>query len=149
MEVNKIISHALQSMPPSKRQKAFAKDTSKLIHMGLNENNYGMSPKAVAALEDSMAGSHFYPDFAAVLLKQKVAEQYGLKAENVLTGAGSSAMIDMIGLTFLDREMRCCFPLRPTGHLPIWHTLNGGVPVSVPVTEEQKFNLPAMKEKNW
>ena len=72
MEVNKIISHALQSMPPSKRQKAFAKDTSKLIHMGLNENNYGMSPKAVAALEDSMAGSHFYPDFAAVLLKQKV-----------------------------------------------------------------------------
>ena len=53
MEVNKIISHALQSMPPSKRQKAFAKDTSKLIHMGLNENNYGMSPKAVAALEDS------------------------------------------------------------------------------------------------
>ena len=36
-----------------------------------------------AALEDSMAGSHFYPDFAAVLLKQKVAEQYGLKAENV------------------------------------------------------------------
>ena len=64
MEVNKIISHALQSMPPSKRQKAFAKDTSKLIHMGLNENNYGMSPKAVAALEDSMAGSHFYPDFA-------------------------------------------------------------------------------------
>ena len=68
MEVNKIISHALQSMPPSKRQKAFAKDTSKLIHMGLNENNYGMSPKAVAALEDSMAGSHFYPDFAAVLL---------------------------------------------------------------------------------
>ena len=70
MEVNKIISHALQSMPPSKRQKAFAKDTSKLIHMGLNENNYGMSPKAVAALEDSMAGSHFYPDFAAVLLKK-------------------------------------------------------------------------------
>ena len=47
MKVNKIISHALQSMPPSKRQKAFAKDTSKLIHMGLNENNYGMSPKAV------------------------------------------------------------------------------------------------------
>ena len=54
MEVNKIISHALQSMPPSKRQKAFAKDTSKLIHMGLNENNYGMSPKAVAELEDSI-----------------------------------------------------------------------------------------------
>ena len=55
MEVNKIISHALQSMPPSKRQKAFAKDTSKLIHMGLNENNYGMSPKAVAALEGAQA----------------------------------------------------------------------------------------------
>ena len=147
MEVNKIISHALQSMPPSKRQKAFAKDTSKLIHMGLNENNYGMSPKAVAALEDSMAGSHFYPDFAAVLLKQKVAEQYGLKAENVLTGAGSSAMIDMIGLTFLDEGDEVLFSAPTYGAFADMAYLNGGVPVSVPVTEEQKFNLPAMKEK--
>ena len=73
-----------------------------------------------AALEDSMAGSHFYPDFAAVLLKQKVAEQYGLKAENVLTGAGSSAMIDMIGLTFLDDGDEVLFSAPTYGHLPTW-----------------------------
>lgn len=100
-----------------------------------------------AALEDSMVGSHFYPDFAAVLLKQKVAEQYGLKAENVLTGAGSSAMIDMIGLTFLDEGDEVLFSAPTYGAFADMAYLNGGVPVSVPVTEEQKFNLPAMKEK--
>lgn len=100
-----------------------------------------------AALEGSMAGSHFYPDFAAVLLKQKVAEQYGLKAENVLTGAGSSAMIDMIGLTFLDDGDEVLFSAPTYGAFADMAYLNGGVPVSVPVTEEQKFNLPAMKEK--
>ena len=100
-----------------------------------------------AALEDSMAGSHFYPDFAAVLLKQKVAEQYGLKAENVLTGAGSSAMIDMIGLTFLDEGDEVLFSAPTYGAFADMVYLNDGVPVSVPVTEEQKFNLPAMKEK--
>ena len=100
-----------------------------------------------AALEDSMAGSHYYPDFAAVLLKQKVAEQYGLKAENVLTGAGSSAMIDMIGLTFLDDGDEVLFSAPTYGAFADMAYLNGGVPVSVPVTEEQKFNLPAMKEK--
>lgn len=100
-----------------------------------------------AALEDSMAGSHFYPDFAAVLLKQKVAEQYGLKAENVLTGAGSSAMIDLIGLTFLDDGDEVLFSAPTYGAFADMAYLNGGVPVSVPVTEEQKFNLPAMKEK--
>lgn len=100
-----------------------------------------------AALEDSMAGSHFYPDFAAVLLKQKVAEQYGLKAENVLTGAGSSAMIDMIGLTFLDEGDEVLFSAPTYGAFADMAYLNGGVPVSVPVTEEQKFNLSAMKEK--
>ena len=100
-----------------------------------------------AALEDSMAGSHFYSDFAAVLLKQKVAEQYGLKAENVLTGAGSSAMIDMIGLTFLDDGDEVLFSAPTYGAFADMAYLNGGVPVSVPVTEEQKFNLPAMKEK--
>ena len=96
--------------------------------MGLNENNYGMSPKAVAALEDSMAGSHFYPDFAAVLLKQKVAERYGLKAENVLTGAGSSAMIDMIGLTFLDEGDEVLFSAPTYGAFADMAYLNGGVP---------------------
>ena len=96
-----------------------------------------------AALEDSRAGSHFYPDFAAVLLKQKVAEQYGLKAENVLTGAGSSAMIDMIGLTFLDEGDEVLFSAPTYGAFADMAYLNGGVPV----TEEQKFNLPAMKEK--
>lgn len=100
-----------------------------------------------AALEDSMAGSHFYTDFAAVLLKQKVAEQYGLKAENVLTGAGSSAMIDMIGLTFLDEGDEVLFSAPTYGAFADMAYLNGGVPVSVSVTEEQKFNLPAMKEK--
>lgn len=100
-----------------------------------------------AALEDSMAESHFYPDFAAVLLKQKVAEQYGLKAENVLTGAGSSAMIDMIGLTFLDEGDEVLFSAPTYGAFADMAYLNGGVPVSVPVTEEQKFNLSAMKEK--
>ena len=47
MEVSKLISKSLQEMPASRRQRALAKtDLSKLIHMGLNENNYGMSPKA-------------------------------------------------------------------------------------------------------
>lgn len=31
-------------------------------------------------------------------------------------------MIDMIGLTFLDEGDEVLFPLRPTGHLPTWHT---------------------------
>ena len=51
MEVNRLISKSLQEMPASRRQRALAKgDLSKLIHMGLNENNYGMSPKAMEAL---------------------------------------------------------------------------------------------------
>ena len=51
MEVSKLISKSLQEMPASRRQRALAKtDLSKLIHMGLNENNYGMSPKAKKAL---------------------------------------------------------------------------------------------------
>ena len=42
MEVNRLISKSLQEMPASRRQRALAKgDLSKLIHMGLNENNYG------------------------------------------------------------------------------------------------------------
>ena len=46
----------------------------------------------------------------------------------------------------LNERLRCCFLRRLTGIYDMAY-LNGVVPVSVPVTEEQKFNLPAMKEK--
>ena len=56
-------------------------------------------------------------------------------------------MIDMIGLTFLDEGDEVLFSAPTYGAFADMAYLNGGVPVSVPVTEEQKFNLPAMKEK--
>ena len=96
-------------------------------------------------IEKGLSQKNFIPAYYSGVLK-KVAG-YQLKAENVLTGAGSSAMIDMIGLTFLDEGDEVLFSAPTYGAFADMAYLNGGVPVSVPVTEEQKFNLPAMKEK--
>ena len=141
MEVNRLISKSLQEMPASRRQRALAKgDLSKLIHMGLNENNYGMSPKAMEALKDSMTTAHFYPDFMAAELKQTIAEFYGMEQENVLTGAGSSAMIDMLGLTFLDPGDEVLMSSPTYGAFQDMAWLNGGRPVEIPCTEEQNIH---------
>lgn len=147
MEVSKLISKSLQEMPASRRQRALAKtDLSKLIHMGLNENNYGMSPKAKKALEESYAGAHYYPDFMAVELKQTIADFYRLEPENVLTGSGSSAMIDMLGLTFLDPGDEVLLGGPSYGAFQDMAWLNSGRPVEVPCTEEQKYDLKSMLE---
>lgn len=148
MEVNRLISKSLQEMPASRRQRALAKgDLSKLIHMGLNENNYGMSPKAMEALKDSVTTAHFYPDFMAAELKQTIAEFYGMEQENVLTGAGSSAMIDMLGLTFLDPGDEVLMSSPTYGAFQDMAWLNGGRPVEIPCTEEQKCDLDKMLER--
>lgn len=149
MEVNRLISKSLQEMPASKRQRALAKkgDMSKLIHMGLNENNYGMSPKATEALESSISTAHFYPDFMAAELKQTIADFYGMEPENVLTGAGSSAMIDMLGLTFLDPGDEVLMSSPTYGAFQDMAWLNGGKPVEIPCTDDQKCDLGKMLER--
>ncbi|MDD7739877.1 MAG: histidinol-phosphate transaminase [Lachnospiraceae bacterium] len=146
MELEKLISHALQVMPPSKRQKALSLnvDMSKVIHMGLNENPYGPSPKAEEAYSSVKEELKYYPDFAATKLKETIAEFYQLKPENVLTGSGSSAMIDMLGITFLNPGDEVLFCAPTYGAFTDMAYLNGAVPVSVPVTKEQKFDLDGM-----
>ena len=82
----------------------------------------------------------------AVELKQTIADFYRLEPENVLTGSGSSAMIDMLGLTFLDPGDEVLLGGPSYGAFQDMAWLNSGRPVEVPCTEEQKYDLKSMLE---
>ena len=43
-----------------------------------------------------------YQDFYAVDLKKQLADLYGLTVDHVCIGAGSSAIIDMLGEVFIN-----------------------------------------------
>jgi len=74
------------------------------IKLASNENPLGPSPLAIQAMRDYMEKVHRYPDGQAYYLRHKLAERFGVHADEVILGAGSTDIIEMIAKAFLQHE---------------------------------------------
>lgn len=73
-----------------------------IIKLASNENPFGPSPLAVAAVEKALRQAHLYPDGNGFYLKRKVASKLDVAPENVVLGNGSNDLIEFIGHALLD-----------------------------------------------
>ena len=75
-------------------------DYDRMVKLGNNENNWGAPPSVMSAMNHAWkyAGRYGYPDANIV---QVIAEHDGVKPENILLGAGSGEILDVVGTTFL------------------------------------------------
>ena len=71
------------------------------IKMASNENPFGPSPAAVAALQDAARESNFYPDAENTELRRLLAGKHGVQPDEILVTAGSSSMLNIIARTLL------------------------------------------------
>lgn len=143
MDWTKFAARRMGSVPeevrPPKRP-----DYSQITRMCFNENMYGMAPAVRQAIRNAVDRSHQYADFSASQLKLKLAEFYGVGYDQIIIGAGSSALIDMLGAAYLEpgQEVLYCAPT--FGAFREMAENSGGVPVEIPVTEAQQFDLEAL-----
>lgn len=79
-------------------------DPSLLIKTASNENELGPSPKAVAAMQQSAAQMHRYPDGAAFDIKHKLAYLHSLSPHHIALGNGSNELIVLLGHILLNPE---------------------------------------------
>ena len=67
---------------------------AKLVKLNTNENPYGPSPKAIAAMQAELGDNlRLYPDPNSDRLKQAVADYYGVQAAQVFVGNGSDEVL--------------------------------------------------------
>ena len=67
---------------------------AKLVKLNTNENPYGPSPKAIAAMQAELNDSlRLYPDPNSDRLKQAVADYYGVSTAQVFVGNGSDEVL--------------------------------------------------------
>jgi len=67
---------------------------SKLVKLNTNENPYGPSPKAIAAMQAEIGDSlRLYPDPNGERLKQAVADYYRVQPSQVFVGNGSDEVL--------------------------------------------------------
>lgn len=70
------------------------------IKLASNENPYGPSPRGVAAAQAALAAANLYPDGGAFALRHALAARHGVDAAQILVGAGSNEIIDLLVQTF-------------------------------------------------
>jgi histidinol-phosphate aminotransferase len=67
---------------------------AKLVKLNTNENPYGPSPKAIAAMQAELGDNlRLYPDPNSDRLKQSVADYYGVQTAQVFVGNGSDEVL--------------------------------------------------------
>ena len=163
--VTALLRDSMKVKPASKRGARQKTSTPKgVTRLNYNENNYGPAPEVTKLLIDSIGRVNEYQDFFAIDLKQKIADFYGLdktakaasetnefgedsKPEDyVIIGAGSSALIDMLGEIFINPgdEVVYCMPSYES--FPDMVNDYGGKRVEIPLTADYHFDLDGMYE---
>ena len=74
---------------------------TEIIKLASNENPFGCSPKAKAAIEQELDQLSIYPDGAAVHLTNALAKHHGVNADQIILGAGSDEVILMLARAYL------------------------------------------------
>jgi histidinol-phosphate aminotransferase len=78
------------------------------VKLASNENPIGPSPRALEAAARALVQSHRYPD--GTLLREALAVQHGVAANEVILGNGSNELIDLICRTFAGSVRHAVYP---------------------------------------
>jgi len=97
---------------------------AKLVKLNTNENPYGPSPRALAAIREATAESlKLYPDPNAEQLKLAIANYHGIDARNVFVGNGSDEVLAHIFLGLLKQARPILFPDITYSFYPVYCAL--------------------------
>lgn len=71
------------------------------IKLASNENPFGPSPRALAAIQDALGSLHRYPDGSGFYLRRALADRLGVAADAIILGNGSNDIIELVVRAFL------------------------------------------------
>jgi histidinol-phosphate aminotransferase len=87
---------------PYKPGAAEAPGIAEPVKLSSNENALGCSDKAAEAFRASAEQLHIYPDGGATKLREAIAREEGLEAENIVCGCGSDELLQLLGKAYLN-----------------------------------------------
>ena len=118
-----------------------------ILKLASNENQYGVSPKAVEAMKEAAAQANIYPDPFCIQLRKKLGKKFGFddSGDNVVISSGASGILLLLGEVFVEEGDEVLFCDPTFGAYAGTCRRNGGKTISLPLTEDQKFDLKAME----
>ncbi len=115
---------------------------AKLVKLNTNENPYGPSPKAIAAMQAEVNDSlRLYPDPNSDHLKQAVADYYGVQTAQVFVGNGSDEVLAHAFHGLFQHGQPLLFPDISYSFYPVYCGLYGIDFVQVPLDEQFQIRV--------
>lgn len=118
----------------------------RVIKMASNENPLGPSPKAVKAIQQGLGDLHRYPDADAGVLRQAIAEQYGVEKQQVITTNGADELITLISEAFLETGDEIIVPAPSFSEYDFGAHIMGAIVKQVPFDEGFQYNVEKILE---
>jgi histidinol-phosphate aminotransferase len=93
--------------PESELRREYGLDD--VIKLASNENPLGPSPRAIAAIQDSLLELSRYPDGNGFELKQALAIRHGVAMASITLGKGSNDVLELVARAFLTPQCEAVF----------------------------------------
>lgn len=120
--------------------------TSGLFNLSRNENQFGPSPKALAAAAEVLAQGNEYPLEAQARLRTAIAQRERVKPEQVLLGAGSADILTALANRLWNAKGGNVVNADPTFAIISGLVGKYGLDViRVPWTPDYRVDLPALE----
>ena len=103
-----------------------------IIKLASNENPFGASPKAFAAMQRAIADTWLYPDGSGHVLKQKLAAKLGVDSAQITLGNGSNDLLVMLAEAFLEPGLEAVYSQYAFAVYPIAVQATGATGVVAP-----------------
>ncbi len=115
---------------------------AKLVKLNTNENPYGPSPKALAAMQAELNDSlRLYPDPNGERLKQAVADYYGVQPTQVFVGNGSDEVLAHAFHGLFQHDKPLLFPDISYSFYPVYCGLYGIASEAIPLDEQFQIRI--------
>jgi histidinol-phosphate aminotransferase len=149
MDIKNLVKQEIKGICPYRPGKPIAvllkeKGLEQAFKLASNENPLGSSPLALKAIEKILPQLNRYPEGSGPALRGKLAKIYGVKPEEVILGNGSSEVLSLALLTFLNPGEEVILPEPTFTIYEILVLMCCGIPVKVPLNSDFGYNPDRM-----
>lgn len=107
----------------------------KVHKLSSNESPLGPSPAAIQAYTECAQNLALYPDGGSGLLREALAETHGINAANIVCGAGSDELLQLLASGYLQAGDEAIHTEHGFLVYPIVIRANGATPIVVPESD--------------
>ena len=114
------------------------------IKLASNECPIGPSLRAIEAMHAATEQLNRYPDGSCFYLRRDLAPRLGVSGDQLLFGAGSDELLEILVKCFVSAGDQVVFPWPSFAMYPIVTRGRGGVPVQVPLDPDLFADVDAL-----